>query len=705
MAVAIDAITWDEPSLTAALEVNGGAALADGLYRLFACATLTDLGGNPLDGNADGTPGDDFAATFRVDTVPSENPTAITSPTHPYLGWSAATSFTVEWSGASDDASGLAGYSVVVDGNPSSAVDETIEAADSAGSGSLSTTLGEGAWYVHVRACDAAGNCAVSVAEDGFWGVDTSAPTAPGAVSSSSHDPVGTPVASGTIDVAWGAASDAVSAVAHYLYAFDDQPSGACTGGASSPTLTGQSAALPDGAWYAHVCAVDFAGNVGAAAHGGPWVVDTTPPAGLIVSARQPRDLELVERRLDRLRLQRRHRRQRRRRLRGGLRHLGGHGARVRQHAGRDELRGQRRVGRRVLVGPRPGYDAAGNCGETVHLGPFFVDTVAPGTVSGLVSTDHAVGLPSIDPTIAMSWAAATDDRSGVTAYSVQFDDGGDGDCDDSDETSSLAFASPPLGHGDWWARVCARDQAGNWGAVVSAGPYPIDLVAPQVVTVASTAATADGVVGEGEVVGVDVTELRLTFGERMSTSAGLATSYRLVDDGGDGFQTLSCAGGVSPQDESIALGAAALDGTGAQVTLPVNGGVALPTGSYRLFACGSLTDAAGNPLDGDGDGTAGDDFVRSFSVDRSPPRSSWSTARRPARAPGSRRTRRRTWRSPTCTSPSTSRSTTRSATRIRTTSPTRATTDCWPRGATASRPSPARQGSIPPTSRSRSTG
>ncbi len=77
VAVAVDAITWDALSLTATLEVNGGAALADERYRLFACATLVDLGGNPLDGDGDGVGGDGFARTFLVDTVPPENPTAI----------------------------------------------------------------------------------------------------------------------------------------------------------------------------------------------------------------------------------------------------------------------------------------------------------------------------------------------------------------------------------------------------------------------------------------------------------------------------------------------------------------------------------------------------------------------------------------------------------------------------------------------------
>ena len=68
-------------SLTSTLALNGGAALADGEYRLLVCATLTDLGGNALDGDDDGDGHDDFARTFTVDTVPPTNPTAISSST------------------------------------------------------------------------------------------------------------------------------------------------------------------------------------------------------------------------------------------------------------------------------------------------------------------------------------------------------------------------------------------------------------------------------------------------------------------------------------------------------------------------------------------------------------------------------------------------------------------------------------------------
>ncbi|MEO7975331.1 MAG: hypothetical protein ABIU84_17260, partial [Thermoanaerobaculia bacterium] len=620
VAVVVDAITWDGPTLTATLAVNGGVALADDRYRLLACGSLVDLGGNPLDGNGNGTGGDDFARTFLVDTVAPSNPTVLSSSTHPLDAWSPATTFAALWSGASDDASGLAGYSVVIDGNPSSAVDGTVETGDGAGAGTITTVLGEGAWYVHVRGCDNAGNCATGVAEDGFWGIDTSAPSAPGAISSSSHDPVSTPVSDMTIDVAWGTASDAVSNVTGYSYAFDGNPSGSCAGSSTAAT-TVTSAALADGSWYVHVCAVDAAGNVGTAAHGGPWIVDTAGPAGLVVSSTShavstwsnDNSVDFA--------------------FSGATDANGvaGYAVVYDQATGTEPACATTQAVSTFTGSSSPdgdhwwihvrARDTAGNCGTTVHLGPFWIDTVAPGGVSGLVSTDHAPELPSIDPTIAVSWSAATDDRSGVAGYSIQFDNCGGGFiCDGTIETSGLTFVGAPLPHGEYCARVCARDQAGNWGEERMAGRYIIDLVAPRVAVVDTMPSSSGGELMEGETTGLLVTHLQVSFNELMSASASLAGSYRLLSDSGDGFQTSTCAGGVSPLDTPVTIDAVTLLG-GAGYRLTVHDGVELPSGNYRLLACASLTDIAGNHLDGNGDAIANDDFVRNFTIDRSPPR------------------------------------------------------------------------------------
>ena len=191
------------------------------------------------------------------------------------------------WSGATDevDGSGLAGYSIEWNTTPVSTPDTVVEWFTLADPHSTtSPPLADGNdHYFHLSTCDNAGNCTATVHAGPFW-IDTTAPSAPGAVTSSSHGPTGTPVSDDTIEVAWGAASDGLSGVASYSFAFDGNPTGSCAGG-STASLSATSGALADGSHYVHVCAVDTAGNSGAAVHGGPYVVDTAGPTGLVVSS------------------------------------------------------------------------------------------------------------------------------------------------------------------------------------------------------------------------------------------------------------------------------------------------------------------------------------------------------------------------------------------------------------------------------------
>jgi CSLREA domain-containing protein len=64
--VTIDAISYAAISRTVTLDVNGGTVLQPDTYRLFACAALQNTQGVGLDGNSDGTPAPDFAATITM---------------------------------------------------------------------------------------------------------------------------------------------------------------------------------------------------------------------------------------------------------------------------------------------------------------------------------------------------------------------------------------------------------------------------------------------------------------------------------------------------------------------------------------------------------------------------------------------------------------------------------------------------------------
>jgi LPXTG-site transpeptidase (sortase) family protein len=63
-----------------------------------------------------------------------------------------------------------------------------------------------------------------------------------------------------------------------------------------------------------------------------------------------------------------------------------------------------------------------------------------------------------------------------------------------------------------------------------------------------------------------------------------------------DSFNTVSCAGGIVPDDSSVPVDSVSYDPDTYTATVSVNGGTRLPPAYYRLFVCGttSIMDAAG---------------------------------------------------------------------------------------------------------------
>jgi len=159
-----------------------------------------------------------------------------------------------------------------------------------------------------------------------------------------------------------------------------------------------------------------------------------------------------------------------------------------------------------------------------------------------------------------------------------------------------------------------------------------LDKIPPQVAGIASWEDTGDGVLGEGEVTDVAITQLYVYFNEVVQDHVGdidphdvtNPANYLLFSDGGNGFQTVSCAGGIASGDTAVSVDLVTwTSGSLLEAALDLNGGFALPEGTYRLLVCGSGTttilDWAGNPLDGNGNGMGGDDFQRNFVVSMAP--------------------------------------------------------------------------------------
>lgn len=90
---------------------------------------------------------------------------------------SALNIITASWSGAADADSGLAGYSVLFDDQPTTQPDDVVDVPHTTDPHSvMSAALADGMWYFHLSACDVAGNCSVAT-HLGPFVIDTTMPS------------------------------------------------------------------------------------------------------------------------------------------------------------------------------------------------------------------------------------------------------------------------------------------------------------------------------------------------------------------------------------------------------------------------------------------------------------------------------------------------------------------------------------------------
>jgi uncharacterized repeat protein (TIGR01451 family) len=150
-----------------------------------------------------------------------------------------------------------------------------------------------------------------------------------------------------------------------------------------------------------------------------------------------------------------------------------------------------------------------------------------------------------------------------------------------------------------------------------------LDNIPPEVVLVNSVGDTGDGEVEECESVLVVIDTLLVTFSEDVRDPVGDTDpddvtnpfNYLVLATGPDGdFSTDSC-GSVFADDIEIPVNSVTYDSSSHVSRLHVGG---MPPSQIRLIICGStsIRDLAGNALDGDGDGTGGDDHLLTFRYD-----------------------------------------------------------------------------------------
>jgi len=186
------------------------------------------------------------------DFMPPTNPTNLSSPSHTVGVWSNDNTIDTAWSGATDDDSGVDGYSTVWDQTPGTlpGTTKTIGAVNQ----TTSPPLWDGDWYFHMRTVDAAGNWAAGALHIGPFKVDT---TPPKSVARSPR------YALGAFPVSWNG-TDAGSGIANYDVWVRQGAMGAWNKWQSATTAlnANYAAGTVGNTYYLHSAARDQAGNV-----------------------------------------------------------------------------------------------------------------------------------------------------------------------------------------------------------------------------------------------------------------------------------------------------------------------------------------------------------------------------------------------------------------------------------------------------------
>jgi hypothetical protein len=392
----------------------------------------------------------------NVDAANPANPSAAT-PDQAVTTWTDGMEVTVRLTGASDDASGIWGYSYIWSSAP----------ADPTGKGfsqdaNLTTTLETGKRVLSVMAKDRSGRSAATYASFTFYNDNTS-PSNPTSVTSDHTTSVWS--SDGGIRMSWSGASDSSSGVRGYSILFDHAAS-------TTPDTTMDTAALSystdlsDGIWYFHIRAVDNAGNwAPAAVHSGPYWIDDTAP---IISATMTGPLGLngiftgnVTIAID---------------VTDALSGLDGIQFRDREGqwaltSGDVTITGDGEHDVDIMV-----QDQAGNTAYRSSI-TFKIDTTAPAIPLGYSSSVEP-WIWSNSDALEINWESAQD-ASGILGYSILVTRDASAVPDATVDQSSLSLLVETT-PGEWYVNIRSIDNAGLASAcMLSIGPFLIDQEAP----------------------------------------------------------------------------------------------------------------------------------------------------------------------------------------------------------------------------------
>lgn len=213
---------------------------------------------------------------ITVDGTAPSNVTNLQSPTHTLNVWSNDPSHTLTWTAATDNLSGIDGYSRTWTNGAVTPPDQTKDIEQVT---SLNTTFGDGEWYFSIKAVDNCGNWFAGHTNIGPYKIDTHGPQGPTQLDSPTHDE-GVLSCNETVTLQWTAATDALSGLAGYVAALDTNattdPTGAPNVGPGQTSYTQNIGSSPTGR-YVHLRAKDMAGNYGNTRHFGPLLIDANP--------------------------------------------------------------------------------------------------------------------------------------------------------------------------------------------------------------------------------------------------------------------------------------------------------------------------------------------------------------------------------------------------------------------------------------------
>lgn len=234
--------------------------------RYFTIRSI-DLAGN--DDNTYSTFG-----PLQVDSVVPTTPGNLNSPTHG-ITWSNDPNVQLNWSPSIDQHSGLAGYRTVTTFLPFPPPNPAGPLTLPANATTVTVTLGSGTWYFGVESEDVAGNPS-SAATSGPLRVDLALPTAVGNLASPTHI-VGVDDIDPIVTVTWTPATDSHSGIAGYIATFDTfsttEPTGPANLPSNATSFTQNLQSPTNKKWFAHVRAVDAAGNLGTTTHLGSFAI------------------------------------------------------------------------------------------------------------------------------------------------------------------------------------------------------------------------------------------------------------------------------------------------------------------------------------------------------------------------------------------------------------------------------------------------